>query len=167
MGCIRRGMVQGVSLSYISNTYAVAEFFYVLFKLRFSWKIRTKEVSTESWALIKAFQISTFWQLVSNVKAVLQKRVKWFKTSNPLFQNKISIDPSVTHASTNHDQRCLTSQIDWDWMHPMWYGPRRQQSNTSLINNTYAVAEIFYVLFITAFFLENFGQKKYLQKAEH
>ena len=35
MGCIQRGMVQGVSLSHISNTYAVAETFYVLFEAAF------------------------------------------------------------------------------------------------------------------------------------
>ena len=54
------------------------------------------------------------------------KASKMIQNVHPLSQKEISIDPSVTHASTNHDQRCLTSQIGRDGMHPTWYGPRRQ-----------------------------------------
>ena len=32
----------------------------------------------------------------------------------------------VTHASTNHARRCLTSQIGRDGVHSTWYGPSRQ-----------------------------------------
>ena len=42
-----------------------------------------------------------------------------------------------------------------------------QGVSLSHISNTYAVAETFYVSFETAFFLEKFGQKMYLYKAEH
>ena len=53
-------------------------------------------------------------------------KVKWFKTSTPCPKKKLASTHRSTHVSTNHDQRCLTSQIGRDGMHPTWYGPRRQ-----------------------------------------